>query len=366
MKKAWIIVVAASQLILSGCWDQRILKESRLVFGTGMDLIEDDRLLVTSVIRDYSNNVPINAIVTGEGRTFRETRMDMDRKIAGRFDPSKNRVFLFGEKLVQKDLYSFLDVVYRDPDASVSSKLAVVKGNAGDVLNAGRVQNVLIAEYLIKLIESEEKETTIPEQSLQTICSVLFDDGKDFGLPAIKREGDEIILDGMAMFNRHTLAGYLSPDETVLLQMLLNKKAKIARYVSKINENQEPANKNYISYTFLKSKAKMKILSAQPGRMRAEITMKAEINVAEYPQDTLTKEKTKKQLNRKISKELTEDAERVISKIQEANSDLFGIARELMAYYPDRWDKVEWKKEYPSMEIVPKVEVEITEYGVIN
>ncbi|MGD6817215.1 Ger(x)C family spore germination protein [Metabacillus sp. 84] len=366
MRKFTITALAALQLFLAGCWDQRLLKESRLVFGTGIDLMDNEKLYVSAVIRDFMSGAPTNTIVHTEADTLRESRMKMDRKVSGRFDPSKNRIFLLGENLAKSDLYSYLDVLYRDSNSSVSSKVAIVKGKASEIMNMTKVQNVLISEYLIELIESDEKSTSIPAHSLQTICTVMFDEGKDFGLPLLKKQLDEIVVDGMALFHKRSLAGYLNVNESTLLLLLMGEKSKSAGYVSKVSDEEKPEKNNFITYSFLKVKSKMNIAEAAPERIKANLTMRATINVKEYPQDSLTDKKVLKELNKKISEQLTADAKAVIQKIQEANSDMFGIGRELMAHHPDTWKKMDWEQDYQNVEIIPKVEVEITEHGIIN
>ncbi|WP_338778377.1 Ger(x)C family spore germination protein [Metabacillus sp. FJAT-52054] len=366
MKKIMLAVLAGLQIFISGCWDQRLLKDSRLVFGTGIDLVEDEQLYVTATIRDFIGGIPNNSIVHTKAHTLRESRMIMDRKVSGQFDPSKNRIFLLGENLAKSDIYSYLDVLYRDSNSSVSSKVAVAKGDASEILDMGMVGNVLISEYLIEIIESQEKSTVSPIHSLQTICTLMFDEGKDFGLPLVKKELNEVTVDGIALFHDKVLSGYLSVDESTLLLLLMGAKAKSARYVNRIHDGEKPEKNNYITYSFLKVKSGMNVIHATPGNIKAEVKMKAEIDVAEYPQDSLTNEKLVKAINKKISEQLTAEAKSVISKIQEANSDMFGIGRELMAYYPHVWKNLDWEKEYPSIEILPKVEVTVTEHGVIN
>ncbi|WP_299737531.1 Ger(x)C family spore germination protein [uncultured Rossellomorea sp.] len=368
MRKKCILVsvLLIINLCLTGCWDQRLLKNGRLVFSSSFDMVDEDTIRATAIIRDFKDRTPTNVVVQGEGKTIRETRMSMDRKISGVFEPSKNRVFLLGEELAKKDIYKFLDIFYRDPNSSISAKLAVVEGNGGEILTKLSEKNVLISEFIIELLTSAEVTTGVPKQNLQTVCTIMFDEGKDFALPLIKMKNGEVVLDGIGIFHKNSLTGTLSFKESSLYLLMNNQKAKSTRFVSKIDNDKKMSIDNYITYNVSKSKSKLKIVSDTPENIQVEIDMKMDISIAEYPQDKLTDKSELKRLNKEISKHLTKDAQKMIEKIQIANSDLFGIGRELIAFHPKTWEKINWEETYPSITIVPTIKVDIVGHGIIN
>ncbi|WP_044336709.1 Ger(x)C family spore germination protein [Rossellomorea aquimaris] len=368
MKKKLILVSVLFLILLTltGCWDQRLLKDGRLVFSSAFDLVDDETIKATAIIRDFQDKTPTNVVVQGEGKTIRETRMHMDRKISGVFEPSKNRVFLLGEELAKKDIYKFLDIFYRDPNSSISAKLAIVEGEGGEILTKLSEKNVLISEFIIELFKSAESSTGIPKQNLQTVCTFMFDKGKDFALPLIKLENDEVVLSGTGIFHKNSMSGTLTFEETSMYLMMSNQVAKRMRLVSKIEENKKMNIENYITYNISNSKSKLKIISDSPSNIQVVINVKTDVSVVEYPEDKLTDKKKLKKLNKQISKRLTEDAEKMIEKIQLANSDLFGIGRELIAHHPKTWEKLDWEEKYPTITITPTIEVDIVGHGIIN
>jgi hypothetical protein len=153
------VILLLFYLSLTGCWDQRLLKDSRLVYSSAFDLEDYEKILTTAIIRDFREESPTNVEIQATGRTLRETRMKMDRKINGNFEPSKNRVFMLGGELAQKDIFQFLDVFYRDPTSSISSKVAVAEGRAADILSTLSQKNTLISEYIAEQLTSAEDAT---------------------------------------------------------------------------------------------------------------------------------------------------------------------------------------------------------------
>jgi Ger(x)C family germination protein len=354
------------QLCLAGCWDQRLLKDSRLVYSSAFDLEDDNKILTTSIIRDFQGEFPTNVELQAVGHTLRETRMIMDRKINGRFEPSKNRVFVLGEDLAKKDIYQFLDVFYRDPTSSISAKIAIAKGHGGDLLSTLGQKNTLISEYLAEQITSAENATEAEKHNLQTICTVMFDEGKDFMLPLLTLKNNEIELEGNALFHKHTMTGELNVSQSTLYLALANKKAKTARFVSKMDTGNKSPLDDYIAYSLIKPESKMKIISDSPDDIKVEISMNTGITIAEFPADKLTDKKNVKKINKKLQNDLQKQADELIQTIQTANSDLFGIGRELIAFHPKTWEKLDWEEDYQKITITPKIETEIVGNGIIN
>ncbi|WP_068986903.1 Ger(x)C family spore germination protein [Bacillus sp. RS11] len=361
----WVIVVVIV-FFLAGCWDQRLLKEGRLVYASAFDLQQDEKIKTTAIVQDMKNGIPTNVLIQGEGNTIRETRMDMDNKLSGDFDPSKNRIFLLGEELAQKDIYQFLDIFYRDPSSSISANIVVTEGNGEDILEKMTQKNTLIAEFLIELLSSAENSTLVPKQDVQSIWTNMLDPGKDFALPLISLKDDEVVLAGTGLFHKHALVGSLTLEESTLFLIMSNQKKKVARFVSKISEEKEMRIQNYISYNFSKVNSKLKVLSASPENIEVEIKAKVDITILEFPEDKLSNEEKIQKLNSLISKDLTAKAEKLVKKLQASNSDLFGIGRELIAYHPKTWEQIEWEEEYPNITITPEIEVDIVGHGIIN
>ncbi|MGR3764632.1 Ger(x)C family spore germination protein [Rossellomorea sp. NS-SX7] len=361
-----VVTLVLIHLLLTGCWDQRLLKDSRLVYSSAFDLEDGDKILTTAIIRDFQGQTPTNVEIQDTGKTLRETRLKMDRKINGSFEPSKNRVFILGEDLAQKDIYQFLDVFYRDPTSSISSKIAVAEGRAADILSTLGQKNTLISEYLAEQIKSSEEGTEVDIHNLQTICTVMFDEGKDFMIPLLSMEDGEVEIEGNALFHKHSMTGELSVSQSSLFLILSDNKAKKARFVTKVDTNNKTPLDDYIAYNIVNPKSKMKIVSDSPHNIKVEISLKAGITISEYPADKLTDKKNIEKINQKIEKDLLKRSKKLMETIQTANSDLFGIGRELIAFHPKTWEKINWEEDYPEITITPKIETEIVGHGIIN
>ncbi|WP_261132356.1 Ger(x)C family spore germination protein [Bacillus sp. Marseille-Q3570] len=367
---SWVMIL----LLLTGCWDQQMIKDARLVYATAFDLTDDDKIKATSAIRGFmaggetGGGVPQNEVVQATGVNLRKTRINIDHELSNTFNPSKNRVFMYSTEIAEQGLYPFLDVFYRDPRSSLNSKLAVTEGEAGKILEMYRKGNTLIGEFVEEMIISGEDHTVVPRVDVQTVCPVFFNEGKDPYVPYIgfDEEKQEISLKGVALFDDDKMTGHLNADESKLLLLLHNKKRKIARYVQKVSDESEQEIENYLSFHIKKNKSKMTVTPLADSSITAAFNVYMAVNVIEYPHDDLMSKKHIDHLNKKLSTLMTKDANKVLEKLKEANSDPFGVGLELMAFHPEVWKKLDWKKEYPKIKMEAKVNVEIVDHGIIN
>jgi len=67
-----------------------------------------------------------------------------------------------------------------------------------------------------------------------------------------------------------------------------------------------------------------------------------------------------------ISKQLTNQTETVIRKLQKANCDALGIGNIVKARYPAFWRNHKWKEIYPNMDISTNVKAVIIGHGIME
>lgn len=367
--------VILTVLLLTGCWDQRLLKDLKLVFTVAIDVGEGDEIISHIAIRE-SEKLSVGgkpgqatvAVVQGKGITLRETRLSLDRRTPGEFSPSKMRVYLMGEELAGKDIYSILDILYRDPKAPLGAKLAIVEGKAEDVIHMKKIKETLLTEAITDLLVTAEDNTIIKNETVQTVCPVMFDPSADFSLPVIKKvETNDIEVIGMGLISDRKYTGVtLDATHSTTLLLLANKKSKIAQINMMVHPEQENPQNRYMTLSMSKAKSKYKTTLNSPTDIEVTIDMKITGTIAEYPKNHLVDKQKVEELEEKAAKFLTTQAEEVIQIIQEANSDVLMIGQDIRVHHNKTWKDIKWREVYPTIKIVPNVTVEITGTGIIN
>lgn len=360
-------------LFLAGCWDQRMLGDANLINIIGMDTTTDGKIESTVSVPKVSGGqaetqVMIAHIESATGETVRNSRNNLDKKMPENLDASKNEVLLLGEELVKAEIYPLLDIFYRDPSSALNTKVAITEGKTKDFIHLEIEGQPLISRYFLELIKSAETNTITPVINLQSLCSLIFDAGQDFALPYLRISDDEKSAEmiGLAMFHEEQLSGLLTSEEGMMFLLLADQKGKKVQITEKVESGSDSDRKNYITVIIKKTTRKLDIQAKGSQGIQVNLQIDLHANVTEYPKDQLNKKSTITHLNQKLSELLTKRAEETVSKMQEANSDLFGIGRRLMAHHPEIWEKTDWKTEYPKIQIKSKVNVTVETHGIIN
>ncbi|WP_100334078.1 Ger(x)C family spore germination protein [Bacillus alkalisoli] len=365
------ITILTVLILLTGCWDERLLKEATLLMLVGVDYLEDGQVQtsVSAPLLPSQETVDNRLNAVAVGQSFNETKLALDRSIPGHIEISKLKVFLLGPSVAQTDVYPFLDSMYRDPLSALNAKIAVVDGTAKDYIMLYPKNKPRISIYITELLNSAEEHSYVPVQTIEYICPIMFDEGQDFIVPYLKldKASQEISVSGTALFNDKKQSGVLDAHESMLFLLLADQKGKSAKMTLTIDDpsnNRQPFD-NIITIEIKKLDRKMKIVPKND-TIEAEIDLNLYVDVIEYPHDNLQEKKEVIKLDNVLTKILTTESEAVIKKLQEANCDGFGIGRRVFALHNTFWENHDWKELYPSISIKSNVHVKIIDRGIIN
>lgn len=370
MKK--IVLVLTSLLLMTGCWDERELKNVKLVLTMGYDVSENGDLIETVSIPtiERSSEGPGTEtiqVLTTEADSVSDAENEIDQSISQTFDDSKLKVLVVGKELAKGNVYQVLDEFYRDPKSNLNAMLALADGTAEDVISINNRNDIRVSKYISGLLEATREATLSPGENIQLICAELFEPGLDFALPMIKPIPEKQLLkfSGLALFHEKSFTEVvIKPHRATLFNLLNGKKGKVARFTREFTDTEDKM-MGRVSFDVMRSQRDLK-LKMKNGELVALLDLKLKVRIVEYPDNHLNDNKKVEKINDHLSDTLTKNAEEIIELMQEANSDIYGIGRKAKAYHTDFYKNVEWKEYYPSMTIKPNVTVEILQYGVIN
>jgi Ger(x)C family germination protein len=369
MKRIMLLLVSVSLLFLPGCWDRSSLRDARLIYGVGFDQAPQGKVKTTIVIRNMPSGdikAPSNEVHSVIGNTARQTRDLLDSNVSEKLETYKVRALLFGKEIAKKGIYPHLDVFYRDPRASLNSRIAVVDGEASQVFYLRRVGDTLIAEHVDEVLESEEDAGVLPKTNVQSICSLLLEPGQDFLIPLLRKtESDEVAAVGTALFHGQKWTGEFNRKESVLYLMLINEITKKAQLTLKIHPQHGENPTSYITIDMLKPRLKREVKISSSGGIDVTYSGTVYAKVAEFPEDRLADSGRLEQINRELSRALTLEVKHMLDKMQRANCDALSIGRHLAAFYPEFWKKQDWEKDYAKVRFHPQIKVKILETGII-
>lgn len=372
MKKIkWFIALSLVVVLLTSCWDKRLLKDHSLILAIGYDLNEDETISKTVTFpRDMMNvSSPeelesISEVITTSGNTVGDADIELERLLAQAFDRSKSRILLIGESLAEYGMYPTLDSMYRDPRGPLNATVAIVKERAEEGLKIQKDQSFFTSEFYYDLLKSSEVSGIIKRENIQTICPVLLSGRKDIVLPLIDiTEEDQAYLEGLALFSGDKMTGELDEKQSTMYLILTKDVQKNIPFNFHIDNDEDNYAKNFVTFFVRKEHRKFKVYE-EAGEIKAKVDLTLKIEIEEYGEDHLEQQSTKVQLERAISKKLTSLGKETIATTQKANSDVLGIGEKVKAHYYSYWQQHDWQKVYPDITIDVNVDVEITQHGI--
>lgn len=357
-------------LLLTGCWDQNLMKDATIVQAISIDRVKDNKLFVGVTVPELgeggtqqSSSKTKTVFVTA--KTLGEAMVILDREVSGNLDTSKNKLLFFGEDFARKDIFPYLDILYRNPRNSLGSELVVVKGKIADVLRVQSKNEPNVSRYILSLINSAEAHSVIPKQSVQTIASEILDPGEDIVLPylAIEPNRNAIEVDGVALFNGKKFTGItLAPLESTLLQIMRSGHAKKTIFV--MRNDKTSGSIQDISFSVKTIRKRIKVIPEQDGHIRVDINAHYKIVIMEYPKGDV--KEYIPQLKKELSAYFVDLTNRVTDKLREADCDAFGIGRRLIALHPQVWAKLDKKNYFQNVTFYNTADIESIQFGILD
>ncbi|MGG5737381.1 Ger(x)C family spore germination protein [Bacillus cereus group sp. IBL03679] len=354
-----------------GCWDQQLLVDKKIINNLSIDKAKNGNLLLGASA--------IELVTKGGGQfnfsalTFTETSENImgggnkiTRKMSGRADITKANAILIGDKVAKADIYHILDFFYRNSTSNFGSYLALIRGRAVDFLKSETKGEVSIGSGVNRIISSAEKSGSLPKTNLKSILTQITNPNKDFLLPYLEQTNSEIKILGTALFHNRKYSGKYIPIEQTNILMLLQGKNKPFFYKTKIDSDKSSNIEKTITIRVEATRKKQHLVIDKSGKVNFNINISAKARVVENPPLKVLTAQDIERLNFILSKNLTQDARKVASITQKANSDILGIARFVRAYNYDFWKKKNWEEVYPRISITPNISVKISSNGLIR
>ncbi|MGD6830846.1 Ger(x)C family spore germination protein [Sutcliffiella halmapala] len=367
MKKCLLILLCIVS-ILTGCWDQELLVNKKLINGFSLDLTEDDEILVTaralSIQSKGGGQYEVNdELVESIRPSVAGLGIEIDNKLPGTLDINKTHIIILGEDFAKKGIHPILEAMYRLKGSYITAKIVIGKGKGSDILST-EPEKSPIAFDILQTLKSAVNTNVVPDETIISSWSKVVDSGKDTVLPYLKRdEPNRIEVDGVALFHGDKFTGSkLSKEQSKILLLLMNELKKISNFAIVLNQENKVRS---IGFTVkgLKRNLELKV-DKKSRQIRCRIDLNLDIQINTYPQEFDKKVDIEK-LQKDLSEELTKKTKKVTNTLLEANCDALGIGRRIASFHPDLWKKINWEEEYKNVQFEPNVKVNIINTGPI-
>ncbi|WP_339288220.1 Ger(x)C family spore germination protein [Paenibacillus sp. FSL E2-0201] len=363
--KRKIAIFLTLLLFLTGCWDQRELKNIRMVHTAGIDMLDEGKIRLTVSIPTIKSPIEpqgnvITPKISGEGHSVQEASSELQRIVSQHMDLRETRVLLINEKFAKNNLYEALDFFFREADFPINVLLAITESPAQEVVQLNVEDRSLLSEYLHDLLGASEQQGNIPKDSPFLVPSIMLTPGVDNALPLviISEEKNRAKISGLALLHGKQMTGRLNESQAKVYVMMKDKKSH-----GTITERIGFRN-SYVTFSFERTKQRVRLTTAE-NEISADIHITLKCALLDNPTgEPLSKDMIQKMAHN-LEDLLTIRAKETIKLLQEANCDGIGIGLEVRAHLNDRWKSVDWNQEYPKITINPHFKVKIYNHGLL-
>lgn len=372
MRRIGALLLVILLVLVSGCSDKITLDEAIITLVMGLDLDENNNLIIYSTSPVFSKEAKVKseryAVKT---KTIRQSRNKLDAEEQGMVVRGKVQVILLGKKLLQHgDWYPLLDVFYRDAKITITEKMIAVDGKVEDVINFYPSDKPRLGLQLTKLIDTAHHRNVTVRTTLRDFNWQMMEKGVTPFISELKKE-KELILTGTALLDKR--AKYVSSFrlyETQLLQLMnYGKRGEISLTIP-LELDKKESNASFpskrISFYVTAFKKKVKT-NWKDGRFVFDVHIKINAFIAERTM-LIDFTEQKKELEKKMAAELKKGFSRIIQKCQKQKIDPFGFGLQARAYQYEQWKQVKdkWGETFGQATVKVVTDVEVKSHGVIK
>lgn len=378
-KSPLITLILAVILFTPGCWNRRELDELAIVLGTGVDLLKDGQInLSLQIVKpgemkggtEGGGNVQGKPalVLSNQGKTISNAVCNFISIGSRKLLFSHNLAVIFGESLAKNGIGSVLDFFERDPELRGEAPLLIAQGEARNLLaipgglekvSAQTFEDALNASDLLSKAMKVSFNDFLLAYNSKTTAPVA---------PRIELEENEgkqsFRIDGMAVFRKGKLVGWLNNRETRGLLWVLGKvKGGILVLDGNFGGQEGPISTEIIK---AKSQIRANFVDEKPS---ITVDIEADTNIEEEttPIDITTPEKIK-DVEQKQADLIKSEVQDAFDKAKELDADIFGFGEELHRADPKEWANLKdrWEDEFPQLELQISVQTTVRHAGEIT
>lgn len=394
MKKRLLLLLCAATLILTGCWDSIELNDIAIVTGMAIDPGKEKKYQLTVGYvnpAQYSKQNPAQgapvSIMTLEGNSLPEISAKMNVGVSRRLVFSHTRALYINEKVAKSDGVShFLDSLERSPQFRNDFNILVTKNHsAGDfaMINdpVERVPSLKVQKSIKSLLKSWGGD---PRVRLTDFIDAIIAEGRSPVASTVVIEGDpekgqnaesnmevkapaRIMLDGLAVFKKDKLIGYLSLDDT--RNYLWTQKLESTMISIPCEEDGDDEKPLYFDIVITNNKSEMRTdYKGNQPQLKLNIFSEARINSMQCQKDLSSKE-IYTELEKKSDKQIKNMITETIKKVQkDYGVDIFGFGEALNRQHYQKAKKVlgYWNEEFSRADVDVNVKIALRRSGTRN
>lgn len=357
------LLIILLTLIMTGCWDQKIIEKNAFVVTLGLESVSEHELLFTVVTCQFDNRGGLRVkLITSRGNLIREGIRFGNLLLGGGMEHGKIEHVLFSQELAEQGIHPLLETFVRSRLLPLQSSLVVVEGSPNELLS--KRDNLQSIFYLEQTVNRNDDQSYLFKTTIGDFEIGYFAPGIDPLLPIIKKTEEGIVVAGAALFKNDHMIGKLNPQQTVLLLAMMNRLHPTELFFKPQGIGKEEDLKKGVAVSISKASSKLglKIRSHYPPELKISLHFIGRLQ--EYRWDHMDDKKKQNEMEQKLAKEIKESCLKLIRYTQQIGSDPIGFGDQVRAKYNSYWKLINWLQMYRDAKISVEVKFDLVHYGL--
>lgn len=370
MKRIQICILSIFLVMgLTGCRDKVNIEDITMSLLLGIDINEEGKVemymsspVFSEEAKEKNEHFDVKTLSMKEARNY------FDTMATGITSGGKVQAILVGSKVIeQKNWYSSLDFINRDPKLRLNADIVFVKGSVSDIFNLDPKDKPRLSIFLPQLLETAKFRNVTFRTSLRKFYQMYYEKGITPFAPELSLEKDILKVSGTTLLNDQNMFSSTLPlQETQMLKILrdeLEGQLLLTLALDKFKKDVDIFKSNEVSFYIKEIRRKIH-KKYKNGQYQFNINLKMPIVINESP--IKLNEKTEKSLKDELEKKLQKDLNEFVKSLQKSKVDPIGLGIYASAFNYPAWKKNEdkWLTYYEKAKIKVKVNIIIYDKGI--
>ncbi|WP_423800035.1 Ger(x)C family spore germination protein [Neobacillus sp. SAB-20_R2A] len=363
MRKQFALIVVLTSFFLSGCQFNDLDKRF-FVVAIGVDLTQDEKNPYRVIMKLAIPSAQVEPgksrfqIIKKESNSIPEAIRIIQSMVDKKLDFGHCRVIILNEDILQHDQLAVIKWFIKRPDIQGISYVAVGKPSAEKVLSWKVKSERLPANALILAFnEVTNNSPYVMSDILNDYYMRLREDGIDPYLPIIEPIKGSFRINKAVVFKEKKMKAELNPNETRLLNELLNNEKTNLINVGKRNER--------LFVNAEHTDTKWKIIVPKKGKPYVLLYIKIH-GIVEESEMTLHRRSDLAKYEKKAASQISSRVKEFLIHLQELEVDPLGLGLKYQAKYGITNNNIsQWKAIYSNLEFKVKTDVKLKGTGAM-
>lgn len=345
--------------ILTGCHQRDIIENIGFIHTLGFDLADDADKLRVTVSFPFADKREDRTIST-LAYTNKEARIYLSNQSDKNLVAGQARSILIGKKLAEQGIWKQIDTIYRDTIFRPNIKLAVVEGEAQQLMESQFEDLAEMNQSLEDLLNKEARLNTIPDIDIHKFARDYLDDAVDPIAPMIKKTDTGMMATGIALFKDDQYVTSLDTIQSRIFFLMTGDFKEGDLFIKTDNET--------IFIDFLSNRQKTDVSFHSPEDIHIDIKIEFTSYLLEYQGDqNISTDQGIERLEEVIEQYIEDEIKKIVQIMKQYEIDNAGYGKYIrMKTDYQTWKKMNWPESVDHITVTPHVDVKILDTGLLN